>query len=247
MQSQRELIHSTDWRTLFIMDAMRFDVFKEIVEEDHIKGTLTPVWSPGCETGVWMRELWTDTVYKNMTLISNSVIYWKSNNRYILSKFSKTVPLWKGRVIEEGAPLWGDVMPTKEVLEYAQKEHIISPKKMIIIHDMPPHLPFCADAGYQFLEKLIPKKDVDFVYSILTEYGQDKKGRFDELRGYYKESARKTLHTILKCGWLQERGGLVISADHGEMIGEHDQYGHSLNYPEDAVLRTVPWLTEGRL
>jgi hypothetical protein len=73
----------------------------------------------------------------------------------------------------------------------------------------------------------------------IAEYGR--RNGFNELREYYKRSAWMTLKTILECKWLQRRGGLIVTADHGEMIGEGDTYGHSLNFPDSPVLRNIPW------
>lgn len=242
MQSQLDLVHRPGWRTMFVMDAMRFDVFNEIVTEDNITGELQQVWSAGCETGAWMRELWREPSYPNITLVSNSAIYWHKDNRYLLSRFNKVVPLWKGwRELEHGAAMWGGVMPTDMVLEHAEKEHVVTPLKRLVIHDIPPHIPFCGEKGVKFLERLIPGKD-QHITPRLADYGRSAANRFAELRGYYKEGARKTLHTILTCEWLRERGGLVITSDHGEMIGEANQYGHSLNYPNAPILREVPWM-----
>jgi len=241
MIPQKRLLHEYPWRTIFIMDAMRFDVFKEIIEERKISGSLMKVRSTGCETGQWMRNMFTEPAYKDILLVSNSVIYWKAVNRQILKKFGKTVPLWKGwRTHGKGADLGGEVMSTKEVLEHAERESMVNRDKRLIIHDIPPHVPYCDPEGKRFLIRLMGKGGTS-ISRRLREYGREGPDYFKELREYYKRSAWMTLETVLNCEWLKERGRLIITADHGEMIGEQWTYGHSLNYPDDATLRNVPW------
>ena len=36
MTNQKDLVHNYPWNTIYIMDAMRYDVFKEIIDEDNI-------------------------------------------------------------------------------------------------------------------------------------------------------------------------------------------------------------------
>lgn len=217
------------------MDAMRFDVFNEILQEDKISGSLLKVWSTGCETATWMRNMFTEPDYKDTVLIGNTPIYWMPYNRYIPTKFSRAVPVyheWK----ESG----DTVTPTEELLDIAEKHSMVNKGKRLLIHDMPPHLPFCEETGKRFLEKLLPPGEKR-LYGMVRRYGRRHRDNWAELREYYKRSARQTLHSILDCGWLRRRGGLIITADHGEMIGEHMEYVHELKYREHFVLRFVPW------
>lgn len=220
------------------MDAMRFDIFKEIVKEEDIEHKYSPVYSSGCETGMWMLNTWYKQRYPEITLVSNSVIYWKPDYRHILPKFNKNVPLWRK---------WGKdpisvgednhVLPTEEVLEYAEKEHVVTPSKRLLIHDIPPHLPYCTDDGRKFLDK---HTNWYTVIRDLRDYGN--KNGWKTLRHHYKESARQTLLTILNCEWIKKMGDLIITADHGEMIGEAYTYGHSFIHVNNPVLRVVPWM-----
>ena len=233
--NQKDLVHNYPWNTIYIMDAMRYDIFKEIIDEDHISGKLLKVWSTGCETEVWIRNMFTEPTYKDIVLIANNPTYWKPYTRYVPPKFSKAVPTyyaWK----ESG----DDITPTDEILGIAERQIMVNKGKRLIIHDMPPHLPYCEETGKAFLDQLL-KPGETRLYGMVRRYGRRHRDNWMELREYYKRSARETLHRILDCGWLRRRGGLVISADHGEMIGEHQEYNHSLQYRENFVLRFVPW------
>ena len=224
---------------MFIMDAMRFDVFKEILEENKVSGSLLKVHSEGFETGVWMRKTFTEPEYKNIVLISNSVIYWKSSNRHLLPKFYKTNPLWKGwRKLNAFSYKDAVIHSTSEVLHEAQKDAVINKDKKLLIHELPPHLPFCEETGVEFTEKHM---DNMVRYKAIVKYARDNKERWAEIREYYKRSAWMTLKTVLNCRWLRERGDLVITADHGEMIGEDNVYGHFQTHNNNPILRHVPW------
>lgn len=225
------------------MDAMRFDVFKEIVTEEGIEYPYSPVESSGCETGMWMRNTWHRRHYKDITLVSNTAIYWKQINRGILNRFGNTVALWRGwRPIERGASMWGAVMPTEDVLTHAEKQHVLKPSQRLLIHDIPPHIPYCTKEGVRFLEKHAPNKTHPIVLQ-LKHYANNNKDGWRTLRHHYKESARITLNKILESKWLRERGELIITSDHGEMIGEGGIYGHSMNHKNNHILRTVPWMS----
>ena len=224
---------------MFIMDAMRFDIFKELIEENKVSGSLLKVRSEGCETGVWMRNTFTEPSYKDIVLVSNSVIYWRTSNRHLLPKFYKTNPLWKGwRKLNAFTYKDAIIYSTSEVLREAQKDAVINKDKKLLIHELPPHLPFCEETGVEFIDKHGGNMPI---YETIKKYATNNEEKWAEIREYYKRSAWMSLETVLSCKWLRERGGLVITADHGEMIGEHNTYGHAILHGDNPALRHVPW------
>ena len=88
------------------------------------------------------------------------------------------------------------------------------------------------------------------IYRGIREYGR--KGHWGELRECYKESLIATLRTLASYVNLFSDGRLVISADHGELIGEPSFDGKGMYWHKvhgdgevrkllERTLMTVPW------
>jgi len=79
------------------------------------------------------------------------------------------------------------------------------------------------------------------IYEALDKYGRE--GGWVELRGYYEESLEEVLR-MLKRRREVFKGKVVVTSDHGELIGEHGCYYHGAEgskYPVTAELHEVPW------
>jgi hypothetical protein len=113
------------------------------------------------------------------------------------------------------------------------------PNKRLIIHYLQPHAPYVGPTGVEQL----PTEYLNFWTSF-------EEGKFDISLDKAKMAYRENLELVLPyvAELLSELGGkTVVTADHGELLGERDrpipvrQYGH----PSNRFLRPlieVPWL-----
>ena len=218
-----------DWDNLLILDACRYDYFSE---ENWLDGDLTCVTSPATDSLSFLqatvigRELH-DTVYVTGNPYAEQIPP---------ETFHDVVPLYGDKWDAEG----GTVRPetVAEATEQAAREHS---DKRIIAHFMQPHLPYIGSFG----ESLEYNREFagDIWSDLRTRYGDLTD---DDLRSAYRENLRLVLEHVDEL--LNSLDGrTVITADHGELLGEriwpipikgYDHYSDLYT----AGLTDVPWL-----
>jgi len=108
----------------------------------------------------------------------------------------------------------------------------------IVVHLIPPHLPYYCKEGREFLRDLGWRGKWQGHCAIrLTKWGQ--KNGFDYLQKLYRKSLKQVMKDLSK--YVTEfEGKVIISSDHGECIGKYTNvYGHACNLN---IVRYVPWL-----
>lgn len=228
-------VMAKDWDNLMILDACRYDLFKEY---NTIDGDLSAVESRGSATPEWLygnfhgRELW-DTVY----VTGNPMLYRRQENVDV--EFHDTVEVWQGDGWDETE---GTVRPetmAEAILEAAGTY----PNKRLLCHFMQPHYPFIGGDG-GFGQGFIMQKNEDG----LEPWLQLKLGRLDVDReaiwDAYTENFRIVLPTVRDL--VKELNGKsVVTSDHGNMLGERTglvrEWGHPPHVYTSELVR-VPWL-----
>lgn len=140
----------------------------------------------------------------------------------------------------------GTIYP-EDVIAAAEDIHEEHPDKRLILHFMQPHCPYLGPKATELRER------VDLVGyrnegDGLPIWGAVKEGKVtvDEVRTAYSESLDIVLNGVEKF-LVQFDGKTVITADHGEMLGESiititsRVWGHSEGF-STSTLRVVPWL-----
>lgn len=214
------LIKRHPWDILIVLDACRYDYFCDSLFNTKLSGTLFKADSNSKNTEEWYYENWSEK-HVDIILIS-------ANPHSKLSKcqgnFYKAVEVWN----EDN---WVYPEPALDVLIDLQEEY----DKRFIVHLIPPHLPFIGIEGKDFLENLGVYGNKYNVYRKVEHYGRN--NGWDKIINCYKESIVETLNRIEK--YLPKmKGKVIITADHGEMIGEDNRYGHNRRVDE---VELVPW------
>lgn len=243
---------------MIILDACRYDFFEKMYKE-YLPGRLEKVHSPGSETREWLEK-----VFKGKRC--NDIIY-ISANPFINSKgiphgsfdpknfsFYKIIDVWDWGWSKEV----GTVHP-KEVNKAALVATRLYKDKRFIIHYIQPHAPYLSihpkqiyslsdlvkgyirrkvrylfgDKWFRFVNKLIGASPG---YEKLVA----KKLGIKALRQAYEENLRIVLSHVASL-IKHLHGRIIVTADHGELLGEKGMYGHpqGKSFPE---LREVPWL-----
>lgn len=233
---QFDLIHKTDWDVLIILDALRFDYFKKC---NKLSGRLIKCHSKAPHTYRWIQETFPDKYDIN----------YFSAHPYIGSKRSKVrsynAPDHFKRILSIWALAWDDQMGTvhPDNVGEAVKVYIEQQEReidgRIIIHYIQPHGPYIGKTKWLNPWSL----EQHATHGVMADWvvSQTKPDpRF--LRLAYKHNLELVLKSVEK--YLPYfPGKVVISADHGEMLGEKGLYLHKENYPPwtDEVLMVVPW------
>lgn len=217
MFSQRDKIHKTDWDILIILDTCRYDYFREEYK-NYLNGELSWAISSGKDTAGWLAFTWTNyynlTYYSTTPYINNKNIRWETNSWKPTEHFSDMVDIWRTG--------WDDklgTVPPHNVNETVKK--LYSGEKAII-HYMQPHGPWIGTTNL----KLGKKEDL---YDIDKSF----------LKEAYVDNLKLVLNYVKDIVEFLGDKKIIITSDHGEMLGENDQYLHPSSEPE---VRIVPWL-----
>ena len=224
MIDQQTLLYKKDWDILIILDACRFDSFSKVVKQTNIKGELIPVDCHVVMTQKWYERNW-NTYNDNIVLITSHPYpyereYYKKF--YEFYNFFSAKEKWK---------------TTEACLKKLVE---IQDNKKFLVHLVPPHLPFLGKKGIKFMAKLgIPLTGRPTMYRHVNKWAS--KNGFEELKKYYEENILYALKIIEK--YLHKiKGKVVISGDHGELIGEKGVYYHHHKHNK---IFTVPWFKVG--
>jgi len=223
-----------DWDNLLILDACRCDHFERQHEFDE---PARRVISPGKMSWEFMQETFLGRQF-------HETVYITSN------PFATRLPedtFFKTRYLIED---WDDDVGTihpEDVVAAANEAHTNHPKKRLILHFMQPHRPYLGPTADEL------RKRVDLIGyrnegDGLQIWGAVKEGKVtvEEVRTAYAETLDIVLDVVED--YLEEATGKsVITADHGEMLGERvlpftsRVWGHSEGF-STPTLRQIPWL-----
>ncbi|KXA97199.1 hypothetical protein AKJ38_01740 [candidate division MSBL1 archaeon SCGC-AAA259I14] len=266
MESQKELIHDVDWDTLIILDACRYDYFEEIYR-NYLSGNLNRVESLGYSTPMWLKKTFTgsykDTIYVSGNPFVNSKV--KMKGFYGKEKFFKVFDIWDGGFDNDKGTVPPETISKTTRIARMEKPN----KKIIAHFIQPhgPYLGFPESKKFftglnEVKSETMPKMEKLAIYlgeiaskvigaslvhkvgnylnlnnpspleRIAEEYGENK------LCNSYRNNLKIVLNEVSK---LAKRlpGKIIISADHGEMLGEDDLYSHNSHHH---LLKEAPWL-----
>lgn len=234
MLDQTDLIHNSEWATLVILDACRFDFFKKC---NKFKGRLLRAESPAPHTWTWLQKTFPDKYpwlyFSAHMWIGDKIRYGKPWNG--VNHFKKVLPIWEVAFNDK----LGTVHPDA-VGEYVKEYFAVNPPEKCIIHYVQPHGPWIGPPH----KWVVPwTKELHARYDVMADYVADKEKPPEKfMRQIYKSNLRFVLKSIEKYREYFP-GKIVITADHGEMLGEKGLYLHKHGFPEwaDKLLREVPW------
>lgn len=215
-----------DWDNLLIFDACRFDFFQEAITEYDIDGELTCRISGTPGTPQWLernvdnRDL-SDAVY----LTASSMHYFKLMSHDDLEyKFHKIIDLWDKPFADNDVV--DRLVTPEQVNEWVPKMIEKYPNKRLVVHYNQPHKPYIDSEGKPRPISLGPETP-----------------RW-KLRDAYRTSLARLLSQV-ESMISELPGKTVITADHGELLGERTkpipirEYEHPYRYVPE--LMNVPW------
>lgn len=218
-------VMNEEWDTLLLADACRYDYFKE---ELTLSGNLESRLSPASMSYGFMQASFFDRKLHDTVYVTANPFAAELPDE----TFHDVVSL-----IDEYYENDTGTVPPQMVRKKAQKAHEKYPNKRIIAHFMQPHEPFLSDFGKKVSENLIWAGN---------QYHLSREQTVDELRRAYRENVKLVLHEIERL--LEDiNGRIVVSADHGELLGERLRpipirgYEHPESMYTEELLK-VPWL-----
>ena len=218
-------VYEKDWDLLIILDACRVDAMEEVVDEYLFLNEPDTHRSTASTSGEWMRTTFTQELYDEI----QNTVYVTANQHSMEIKdepFLGFEDVYEyGWDAEHGTVLAETV--TNIAID-AGREYADSRDRMIV-HYMQPHFPS------------IPKpighgNKFDNVWKGLM-IGRNNK---EEVWKSYIANLRYVLDQVEVLLDNIDAQNVVISADHGNGIGEWGVYEHPVGIPTASV-KTVPW------
>ena len=228
-------IFDQEWDNLLILDACRYDIFKQYSDLD---GELEQKTSRGSSTIEFLRGNFDDRTFNDTVYVTaNPQLY--RNRHQIDTEFHRTINIW----MEDGwNEEYGTVLPEKTT-DYAIQAAKDHPHKRLLVHYIQPHYPFLSS------ETSFDKGDLENSENPYSFWLQIMMGDLDlspcDIWPRYIENLERALASVREL--LDDiTGKTVISSDHGNMVGEHSsplpilEWGHPWGtYTPELV--DVPW------
>ncbi|EMA08840.1 hypothetical protein SAMN05443574_12041 [Haloarcula vallismortis] len=216
-------VFAEDWDTLVLLDACRFDEFKRQIK---LSGSLEKRISRGATSAEFVRGN-----FGNRQL--HDVVYTSANGWFAKLQEEIDAEVHQFTFVERDA-VQGLTSKPQAVTDRAIQAANDFPNKRHVVHYMQPHQPYLGPTGQR----------LNFG-STLAETVEQNDLSQREVKDAYQENLSLALDAVER---LVESidGKIVISADHGEHLGERERplpvsfYGHmgGLYTPE---LVEVPW------
>jgi len=228
-------IADEDWDNLLLLDACRFDLFKETAT---LPGELSPIKSLGTDTVQFLKSNLMGRDLRDTVYVTANPQFHKIREE-LDCEFHDVIDLWRVD--------WDDTIQTvrPEVTASATLQATEEyPNKRLFVHFNQPHVPFIGEAGKEnfSIEEIIDHP--------LPFWQQPMAGVWDVSDSEIWDAYRENLDSVIPYvrDLLNELvGRTVVTSDHGNMIGERAEpipireYGHPRwIYTEELV--TVPWL-----
>lgn len=242
-----------DWDTLVILDAARYDEFKD---RNFIDGKLESRLSRGGYSEEFIQKNFAGGEYHDTVYVSGNPH---------AAQLGESV--FHDLVQVEMEPVGDPIGPTDErnyairpstVLDETIRAHETYPRKRLIVHFMQPHLPFIGENGMELYQQLLTEREEKDIEEddiqnpgttglSVNPYAAARHDMISVEDEDIREAYRENLDIGLTHAQLVTEeipGKTVVTADHGELLGERyvsKKHGHPhhIRVPE---LYIVPWL-----
>lgn len=229
-------IAEEDWDTLLILDACRYDMFDA---NNHLNGTLSRRISRGSSSTEFLRENFAGEQYHNIVYVSANPYV----SRLVDGTFHDVIPVYEQ---------WDDelqTVPPAVMSDAVRTAHNAYPHKRIIGHFMQPHYPFIGETGRKIAHRgYAPDGDYRAMdsFSIWTQLQLGTASTSSEdVFTAYRENLQIVLASV-ETLLAEIDGKIVITADHGNLMGERmwplpvRGYGHYSGWATPELI-DVPW------
>jgi len=212
-----------DWNNLIVLDACRFDIFEQV---NDIPGELKMIRSVGCQTIEWVRGTFGKRKHDDTVYYSSNPFISESELGKLLPglKFHRIYNVWKSgydKAIKN--------VPPRNVNKIVYETYEMHKEKRKVIHYNNPHIPFLT-GDEKVLGKNYSEMKKDLEAGLITA---------SDIRLAYIETTREVLSAVKELLAVL-KGKTIITADHGDMLGEKGLWGHGTRHR--GILEQVPLL-----
>ncbi|WP_178917804.1 hypothetical protein [Natronomonas gomsonensis] len=251
-------VYDAEWDVLIVLDACRVDALREVADEYDFLGDIDSIWSVGSNSQEWYLNTFTgqyaEAIAKTALITSNpnaeAVLKHGDTDPRIPIPFSWTdwshvseeafAHIEYTRQHERPFDDLGDDAPTFDAIQdpnYITDRAIAAGRndyEKIIVHYFQPHRPF-VDGLIRQNQPLSVTEESPY---RAVQAGEITKS---DLWAAYLDNLRLALGSIEILLENIDAEDVIITSDHGELLGEFGQYGHFFGLPHPDLKR-VPWV-----
>lgn len=232
----RTNIYEREWDLLVILDACRPDLLRKVADKfEFIDPEFETIYSVGSSTKEWMDKTFstTDESEPRETGIVTANVHSKTS--LTEDQFAFLYEVWQEH--------WDDslgTIPPRPVTDTAIKAARNHDSERLIVHYMQPHFPSIVTPS---LGAKINHEENEWIWDGTTVWNQVRRGElsFEEVWQAYRQNLIKVLENVEILLENTNAGTAVLTADHGNAVGEWGYYDHP-GYHGLPFLLEVPWL-----
>jgi len=225
-------VYEREWDALVVLDACRVDLLREVAGEHPFVNRVNAVESVGSMSQEWMAKTFTAEYTAEMGETAYVTANAFSAETLDAAEFGVLDEVWRYG--------WDDdlgTVPPGPVTDRAitvAREH---DPTFLIIHYMQPHHPFVGSAGFDGFEADPFGRDGG--ETVVDALRKGKIGR-RAFWAAYRETLRLALDGVDRLLSNLDADTVVLTADHGEALGEWGIYDHPAGCLHPTV-KDVPW------
>lgn len=224
-------IYEYEWDLLIVLDACRADLMAEVANEFEFAST-NSAFSCASSSGEWHLKNFSEeySSEKSKTALISANPYTKMHIEE--DNFYSIDEVWRDCFDENIGTVMAERVVDRTIIESRSS----NPPRMIA-HFMQPHYPFVPDPIDEGIAMGHDHTPWDTVWDQL------KKGDISKQEAWagYRENLRYVLNNVTKLLNNINAEKVIITADHGNLLGEFGLYAHPQYVPLPALKR-VPWI-----
>ena len=254
LTTQRPLgtnIYDKEWDLLIVLDACRVDALREVAPEFEFIDSVDSVWSVGSSSHEWLCKTFTDqyadeiaeTVYISSNPHTQPTfedgkrpprqytvpVTWADWNVVDDDQFELLEQLSRGHRYDD----YFDTIPPNVVTDRAILAGRNLEFERMVLHYYQPHRPHVASA---YREQRAITDSEDHPWEAIKRGEASTADTWEN----YTDNLRLVLDSVRRLLDNINAETVAITADHGELFGEMNQYGHPEGIPHPN-LKKVPW------
>lgn len=207
-----------DWRNLIILDGGRRDILEDILETE-----VSSIISKNSSSLDWLKENFQDE-HKDIVMVTGNPYIHKFSDREPEEIFCAVYDAWEYN--------YDDVFLEPEAVNAALRDAKSKyPDKRFIIHYMQPHFPH--------------ENQQDITKDLWNKFRLGERSE-EDLRNIYGENYEYVIEKGVLEALQKLEGKTIISADHGQLLGEYGLYGHPSHLKVKELVE-VPWIESEKL
>jgi len=230
-------IFAEDWDVLVLLDACRYDMF---AGQNTLPGELTARQSRGSSTREFLRgNVDGKRLHETVYVTASPMLY--RNRDSLDGEFHAEVDVWRTGGWDDDS---GTVLP-ETTTAHAVDAAADYPNKRLLVHYLQPHYPFVGSDTDPFTaEQAFDRPDEPDCWDQVLR-GELRVDPADVWRAY-RATLDRALDSVADL-FAAVDGKIVVSADHGNMVGERArpvpvrEWGHPHGLYTTELVR-VPWL-----